>query len=156
MRDLTKLPTMVSRISMPAAYADETVDPTCMGAFTLESFSGGWLRVMAGKGYGWEHVSVSLAHRIPNYSEMKRVKRIFFEDHECVMELHVPSSEHINEHSFCLHLWRPTHKEIPRPPGWMVGGMTPEQALREMALLDPVTGEPHATNQGREGVPAPV
>jgi hypothetical protein len=43
------------------------------GAFTIpfESFI---LHVIASDGQGWEHVSVSLSHRTPNWREMCFVK----------------------------------------------------------------------------------
>lgn len=69
----------------------------------------------------WDHVSVSRSSRCPNWPEMEFVKRKFFEDHETAMQLHVPIDQHINAHPRCLHLFRPQHVEIPRPPGWMVG-----------------------------------
>jgi hypothetical protein len=61
---------------------------------------------------------------------MECVKRLFFSDEETAMQLHVPSTEHISTHPWCLHLWRPQHAEIPRPPFAMVGvpGMTEAQA----------------------------
>lgn len=79
------------------------------------------LRVMASSGMGWDHVSVSRAERCPDWTEMEHVKRMFFLDHETAMQLHVPSSDHVNCHPYCLHLWRPHGVEIPRPPSIMVG-----------------------------------
>lgn len=79
------------------------------------------LKVIASSGYGWDHVSVSLPNRCPNWLEMDAVKRAFFHDHETVMQLHVPSADHVNFHPYCLHLWRPLDHEVPRPPSWMVG-----------------------------------
>ncbi len=78
----------------------------------------------------WDHVSISTAARCPTWAEMEQIKRLFFEDHETAMQLHVPPADHINNHPYCLHLWRPTHMEIPRPPGIMVGvkGMSPQEA----------------------------
>jgi hypothetical protein len=78
------------------------------------------LRVIASNGGGWEHVSVSLPNRCPTWTEMEQIKRLFFADHETAMQLHVPVSEHINAHNYCLHLWRPLETEIPRPPANMV------------------------------------
>ncbi|WP_428337469.1 DUF7694 domain-containing protein [Paenirhodobacter sp.] len=72
---------------------------------------------------GWDHVSVSLPRRCPNWEEMSFVKGMFFQDDETAMQLHVPLSQHINHHPYCLHLWRPHQFEIPRPPFWMVGPM---------------------------------
>lgn len=79
------------------------------------------LRVIASDGMDWDHVSVSLPNRCPNWTEMEHVKRTFFQEHETAMQLHVPPSDHINRHPYCLHLWRPQKAEIPRPPAGMVG-----------------------------------
>jgi hypothetical protein len=64
----------------------------------------------------WEHVSVSLLARCPTWEEMDLVKRIFWRDNETVLQFHVPRSEHLNYHEFCLHLWKPVGFEIPLPP----------------------------------------
>jgi hypothetical protein len=91
------------------------------GAFKLMSpIDGQALRVIVSSTDGWDHVSVSRTSRTPNWPEMEFVKRKFFKDDETVMQLHVPVSEHINCHPYCLHLWRPQSVEIPRPPSWMV------------------------------------
>jgi len=92
------------------------------GCFELPSkIDGGILRVVASNGEGWDHVSVSRKNRCPNWPEMDHIKRLFFEEHETAMQLHVPPTDHINCHPNCLHLWRPQAAEIPRPPGMMVG-----------------------------------
>ena len=92
------------------------------GAYLLTSPDGlSFLQVIASDGDEWDHVSVSLRGRIPTYAEMRYVKGLFFKPSETVMELHVPESDHINVHPFCLHLWRPQKMAIPRPPAWMVG-----------------------------------
>ncbi len=96
-------------------------DHSC-GVFNVPSpIDGAELHVLASSGDGWDHVSVSRKNRCPNWTEMEHVKRLFFADDECAMQLHVPSSQHINLHPYCLHLWRPLETAIPRPPGWMVG-----------------------------------
>jgi hypothetical protein len=48
---------------------------------------------------------------------------LFWGDEEAVMQLHPPKSTWINNHNFCLHLWKPhsTVGEIPLPPGIAVG-----------------------------------
>jgi hypothetical protein len=83
--------------------------------------TGTTLKVMASDGLGWDHVSVSLDHRCPNWPEMDFIKRLFFKPEETVMQLHVPESDHISFHPNCLHLWRPQHAAIPRPPNDLVG-----------------------------------
>lgn len=79
------------------------------------------LRIIATATLGWDHVSVSRADRCPDWSEMEQVKRMFFWQHETVMQLHVPPADHINNAEFCLHLWRSQTEPIPRPPNEMVG-----------------------------------
>ena len=96
-------------------------DETC-GAFEVPSMRSGHLMyVIASSGEGWDHVSVSLAKRTPNWYEMEQVKRLFFQDDEVAMQLHIPPDKHIDIHPNCLHLWRPHMVEIPLPPDWMVG-----------------------------------
>lgn len=73
-----------------------------------------------GDAYAWDHVSVSLPNRTPNWAEMAFVKSIFWADDETVMQLHVPLAEHRNLHPNCLHLWKPLNERIPMPPGEMV------------------------------------
>lgn len=109
------------------------------GLFRVTSpVDGKTLTVIASFGGGWDHVSVSHPKRIPNWLEMSYIKRVFFDAHETVMELHPPESEYINNHPRCLHLWRPHGVEIPCPPTWMVGvpgveNVTPAQARSVIA-----------------------
>lgn len=79
------------------------------------------LRIIASNGMGWDHVSVSLPTRCPTWEEMCYVKSLFFDEEECVMQLHPPRSQWINNHPYCLHLWRPQSQDIPRPPSITVG-----------------------------------
>ena len=79
------------------------------------------LRVIASKGDGWEHVSVSKTARTPSWTEMEYIKRLFFRPDEVCMQLHVAETEHISFHDHCLHIWRPLGVVIPLPPAWMVG-----------------------------------
>ncbi|MGN1303754.1 MAG: hypothetical protein ACI4YB_01835 [Oscillospiraceae bacterium] len=67
-------------------------------------------------GGGWEHVSVSFPNRTPTWDEMCRVKDIFWNDDECVVQYHPPKSEYVNFHPYCLHLWRKIGEEYPMPP----------------------------------------
>ena len=74
------------------------------------------LKIVFSSGEGWEHVSVSGRKGIPTWKEMEWARLQFWPDGSTVMQLHVPVSDHINKHDYCLHLWRPTDAEIPRPP----------------------------------------
>lgn len=96
-------------------------DDTC-GAFWVPSPTDRHeMRVIASVGHGWDHVSVSRRNRCPNWVEMEHVKRLFFKDDETAMQLHVPPTDHVNLHPYCLHLWRPLGFDIPRPPSLLVG-----------------------------------
>jgi hypothetical protein len=91
-------------------------DATC-GSFTIASpIDGRVLRVIAANGEGWDHVSVSLEKRAPNWREMSLIHRMFFRDDEVAMQLHVPPKDHINVHPNVLHIWRPHDQAIPLPP----------------------------------------
>ncbi len=123
MKDLAKLEQYRDRRAELAHYG-ENGDSTC-GMFRVrlkrrDGHQGAKLTIIAAIGEGWEHVSVSTPVRCPTWSEMEFVKRMFFEDSETVMQLHVPPTDHISLHPFCLHLWRPIGVEIPRPPSFMV------------------------------------
>jgi hypothetical protein len=83
---------------------------------------------------GWEHVSVTLrdsssataglrmVKRCPTWEEMCYVKDLFWGKDEAVMQLHPPAAMHVNNHPFCLHLWR--KDGIPLPAPEMVGIVT--------------------------------
>ena len=104
------------------------------GMFHVMGPCGRMLRIIAGNGFGWEHVSVSTQKHVPNWQEMCFVKDLFWDDEETVIQYHPPKSEYVNNAPNCLHLWRPIDKDIPLPPSDMVGikGLPPEalQALR--------------------------
>ena len=93
---------------------------TANGVFAVKR-RGAILRMIASDGEGWEHVSVSLVDRCPTWDEMCYVKDLFWLSTECVMQLHPPERDHVNNHPFCLHLWRPSADNIPRPPADFVG-----------------------------------
>ncbi len=97
----------------------------CFGAFEIP-FQGRILVIIASNGlnsygYDWEHASVSLANRCPNWPEMCFVKGLFWGEEETVIQFHPPKSEYINNHEFCLHLWKKVGSEFELPPGILVG-----------------------------------
>ncbi len=79
------------------------------------------LVVIASDGMGWEHVSVSLRQRCPTWDEMCFIKSWFWSDEDCVVQYHPPKGEYVNNHNFCLHLWRPIEASLPSPPHELVG-----------------------------------
>ena len=96
--------------------------------------------MLASADYGWDHVSVTRARnrkRPPRWEEMEQVRRMFFKDDECVMQLHAPIAEYVDgsragDCAGCLHLWRPHEGGIPRPPMWMITGILTEDERKEM------------------------
>ena len=83
------------------------------------------IAVIATNGMGWEHVSVSLQginnNRCPTWDEMCFVKDLFFSEDDCVVQYHPPKSHYVNNHKYCLHLWRPLVQDMPVPPSILVG-----------------------------------
>lgn len=97
------------------------------GVFQFQSFASGRLiNIIVDDGTaevmktGWEHVSVSVIHgtksRIPTWEEMCKVKDLFWDKDDCVIQYHPPESKYINNHPNVLHLWRPIGIDIPMPP----------------------------------------
>ena len=52
------------------------------------------------------------------------MKNIFWDDEDVVMQFHVPAKDHVNNHPYCLHLWRPIGQNVLRPESIMVGFKT--------------------------------
>ncbi|MCP5099896.1 MAG: hypothetical protein GY943_30450 [Chloroflexi bacterium] len=121
MINLNKLNKFRNTSSDVISHYGGTGDETC-GVFSIISkIDAKEMWVIASAGGGWDHVSVSRRKRVPNWYEMEQVKRLFFEEHEFAMQLHVPSSDHVNIAQHCLHLWRPINGLIPLPPSIYVG-----------------------------------
>jgi hypothetical protein len=79
------------------------------------------IRVIASAGAGWDHVSVSLENRTPTWEEMCFIKGLFWDDEDCVVQFHPPKSQWINNHPYCLHLWRVQWGAFPQPSPILVG-----------------------------------
>lgn len=78
------------------------------------------LSVIVSVGAGWEHASVSRRSKMPSYDDMTWIACTFWGDDDCLMQLHVPLKDHVNNFNYCLHWWRPLDQEIPRPPQFLV------------------------------------
>lgn len=85
-------------------------------------------------GAGFEHCSVSLPIRTPSWEQMCAIKDAFWTEDECCMQLHPAKKDYINNHKYCLHIWRPIKEEIPMPPSLMVG-IKKEYTEEEIELL---------------------
>lgn len=80
---------------------------------------------------GWEHVSVSTEKRCPTWDEMHAIKRLFWNDDETVVQLHVPEAVKIDNHPYVLHMWRKIGGEAELPPPNLVGLQTPNKVVPE-------------------------
>lgn len=75
-------------------------------------------------GLGWQHVSVSLhgSPKTPSWEIMSKVKDLFWEEDQCVVQFHPPKGQYVNNHPGCLHLWRCVDgREQPIPDALLVG-----------------------------------
>jgi hypothetical protein len=105
------------------------------GAFRIPNGPGGRaLFVVADAGLqgatelaGWEHVSVSIdsesarrKQHLPSWVEMDFIKRLFWDDEECVVQFHPPRSRWVNNMPV-LHLWRSIKGEFPMPHPLLIG-----------------------------------
>lgn len=84
----------------------------------FENFS---LSIIASDGEGWDHVSISLPNRCPNWREMQFIKDLFFNEEETVIQFHPKKSEYVNNHPNCLHLWKPQDFDLVLPPSILTG-----------------------------------
>lgn len=90
------------------------------GLFIID-FKSTTLKIIASDQLGWDHVSVSTKNRCPNWFEMKFVKELFFDDEETVVQFHPKESQYVNNHEFCLHMWREHGVDYTLPPASFVG-----------------------------------
>ena len=74
----------------------------------------------AGSSSEWEHVSVSTPTRCLTWEEMCKIKDLFFNEDEAVIQIHPAKKDYVNIHNFCLHLWRPKNQKLPLPPSYLV------------------------------------
>lgn len=80
------------------------------------------LQCIVSDGLGWEHVSVvaiingGKQMRLPYWSEMCKIKEKFWDDEDTVFQYHPPKSQYVNNHEFCLHLWRKEGVDMETPP----------------------------------------
>jgi len=66
----------------------------------------------------WEHISVTPRNqkRCPTWEEMVAIKDIFFDTEEEAVQFHPKRSEYVNNHEYCLHIWRPANGDLLRAP----------------------------------------
>lgn len=96
------------------------------GKFLVQGPCGAKLMIIANgadhpEADGFEHVSVSLLNRCPNWPEMSFVKNLFWKDSETVFEFHPSKATYVSNHPFCLHMWRDTLGDPRLPNPLLVG-----------------------------------
>lgn len=128
----------------------KNVAPDGLAGFIMMPNEKHQMAFIASWGGGWDHVSVSYSNRCPTWDEMQRVKEMFFGDDEVVVQYHPASSQYVNNHPYCLHMWKPRMERIPTPPTWMAGaklGQSIENAISEAMrdLASDEGGENHGT-----------
>jgi hypothetical protein len=88
---------------------------------------------IASDGGGWEHVSITLrtgVERCPTWEEMCKIKAVFWDEDDAVIQIHPKKSDYVTMHPTCLHLWRCTDREQPLPHYAAVGPLK-GQTIRE-------------------------
>ena len=129
MKRLTELLATPRLMITQASY-----DGGCAEAHLASSAKHRPATVIFSRGCGWDHVSVSFNNRCPTWEEMCEIKSMFFHPDEVVVQYHPAESDYVNNHPYCLHLWRPQEQAMPTPPAWMVGakkGQTLADAFKE-------------------------
>lgn len=95
------------------------------GAFEVPFSNRSTAFVIASDGEGWEHVSVHVVvegkQRTPTWSEMCKIKELFWSEDDVVIQYHPRKTEYVNNHKHCLHLWKPIGLDIPTPPTNLIG-----------------------------------
>ena len=92
------------RKSIGLQIIDEGIDGG-MGLVFLNGIKAKPASIVFSWGEGWEHVSIAYTNRTPTLEEMCKVKDMFWNEEECVVQFHPPKSEYVNVHPYCLHLW---------------------------------------------------
>lgn len=100
-------------LRFPKEYCiEEGID----GGVFIIKICGERFRIIASDGGGWDHVSVVHKKRTPTWREMCRIKEMFFDEEDTVVQFHPPKNMYVNDHPRCLHLWRNQNAEIELPP----------------------------------------
>lgn len=83
---------------------------------------------IASDGEGWEHVSVTVydksmnqINRTPTWDEMCFIKNKFWSEDATVIQFHPAKADYVNNHPYCLHLWRSTNEAQPKPNADLIG-----------------------------------
>ncbi len=69
----------------------------------------------------WLHVSMSRAHRLPKWKEVREVKDIFIGKDKTAIQILPPDDKYVNCHNYVLHLFCCLNQEI--LPDFRKGGL---------------------------------
>ena len=103
------------------SFFERSENMLCCGGFALEQVTRRRLNFKFTRANGWEHLSVSMPNTCPSWEAMCYMKEQFWEDDEACVEYHPKKEDYVNNHPYCLHIWRPYETELPTPPRIMVG-----------------------------------
>ena len=105
------------RIRTGSLASDDTYGNN--GAFKIPLSNRSFAYVIASDEQGWEHVSVHILSegkpRTPTWYEMCKIKDMFWDAEDTVVQFHPSKSEYVNIHPHTLHLWKPTGIQIQLP-----------------------------------------
>jgi hypothetical protein len=81
------------------------------------------LLCISSDGEGWKHVSVSIfgSKKPPPWEVMCKIKDLFWDPEDWVIQFHPARSQYVNNVEGCLHLWQPLDGQLPTPPAHLVG-----------------------------------
>lgn len=113
----------------------DDLDPSKEGFFGIRVGSE-YYSVIASTGAGWDHVSVAGEYVIPTHEVVSAVKEKFFNSDEYAIEIHPKKAEYINNHSRCLHIWRPTEQKLPVPKFYEFDNTQAEAEGEEVVHID--------------------
>lgn len=82
---------LTNKSENPLLASDSSFGNNGFFVFQTPAFKNEIFRVMASDGMGWEHCSVSMqSGKIPTWEMMCKVKEMFWDREDCVMQLHPP------------------------------------------------------------------
>lgn len=87
------------------------------GQFNIQ-INGLHVLCQASDGMNWQHVSASIIGSVnpPSWNMMCKIKELFWDDQDWVIQYHPAKEDYVNIHPGVLHLWKPLNLDIPKPP----------------------------------------
>ena len=120
----------------PNLFIDAEAENDGMGGRYYDKQTGKFLHFIFSYQMGWEHLSVSTPSKCPTWEQMCMMKDIFWNKDECCVEYHPKEEDYVNNHPYCLHIWRPTEEVMPTPPTLLVGFRSEEEKNTFLIMAD--------------------